>query len=89
MHAPARRGEVLREYLPARATVRERARQLGVSRQALTALLNRRAAISVDMALRPGSALGTSAEMWLQMLASHDLWKARRSRRPRVRRIVA
>jgi addiction module HigA family antidote len=41
------------------------------------------------MALRLEAALGTSAEMWVQMQADHDLWQARRHGRPKVRRIAA
>jgi len=40
------------------------------------------------MALRLEGALGTSAEMWLNMQTSHDLWRARK-RPPRVQRMPA
>lgn len=89
MHNPAHPGEVLREYLPKELPVGEAASRLGVSRQALSALLNGRAGVSAEMALRLEAALGTSAEMWVQMQAAHDLWQARRRGRPRVRRIAA
>lgn len=89
MHNPAHPGEVLREYLPKDLAVGEAADRLGVSRQALSALLNGRAGISADMALRLEAALGTSAEMWVQMQATRDLWQARRRGRPKVRRIAA
>ena len=89
MHNPAHPGEVLREYLPKELPVTEAAQRLGVSRQALSALLNGRAGISAEMALRLEAALGTSAEMWVQMQAAHDLWQARQQGRPRVRRIAA
>jgi len=52
MHNPAHPGEVLREYLPADMTVSDAARRLGVSRQTLSALLNKRAGVSAEMALR-------------------------------------
>lgn len=89
MHNPAHPGEVLREYLPKDLPVTEAAQRLGVSRQALSALLNGRAGISAEMALRLEAALGTSAEMWVQMQAARDLWQARQQKRPRVRRIAA
>ena len=89
MHNPAHPGEVLREYLPESLGVGESARRLGVTRQALSALLNGRAGISAEMALRLESALGTTAEMWLQMQSSYDLWVARQKRRPKVLRIAA
>ena len=89
MRNPAHPGEVLREYFPVSLGVTEAARRLGVTRQALSALLNGRAGVSAEMALRLESALGTSAEMWLEMQAGYDLWQARQHRRPKVERIAA
>ena len=89
MHNPAHPGEVLREFLPRDLPIGEIASRLGVSRQALSALLNGRAGVSAEMALRLEAALGTSAEMWVQMQANHDLWRARQLGRPKVRRIAA
>ncbi len=89
MHNPAHPGEVLREYLPENLAVTEAARRLGVTRQALSALLNGRAGVSAEMALRLEAALGTSAEMWLEMQVGYDLWQARRQRRPKVESIAA
>jgi addiction module HigA family antidote len=88
MHNPAHPGEVLREYLPEGMTVTEAAHRLGVTRQALSALLNGRAGVSADMSLRLSQALGTSAEMWLSMQAAYDLWEAKR-KPPKVGRIAA
>ena len=87
MHNPAHPGEVLREYLPEGLAVAEAAKRLGVTRQALSALLNGRAGMSAAMALRLEAALGVSAEMWLGMQTNHDLWLARK-RPPRVRRFA-
>lgn len=89
MFNPAHPGEVLQEYIPKSVTVTEAARRLGVSRQALSALLNGRAGVSAEMALRLSKAFGTSAEMWLSMQGTYDLWQARRRRQPRVQRIAA
>ena len=52
MHNPAHPGEVLGDYLPEDMTVGEVVRCLSVSRQALSALLNKRAGVSAEMALR-------------------------------------
>lgn len=89
MHNPAHPGEVLREYLPENMAVAEAAKRLGVTRQSLSALLNGRAGVSAGMALRLEVALGTSAEMWLEMQVGYDLWQARQHRRPKVDRIAA
>jgi len=58
MHNPAHPGEVLREYLPEGVSVGKAAKRLGVTRQALSALLNGRAGVSASMALRLEGALG-------------------------------
>ena len=89
MHNPAHPGELLREYLPETLGVTESAKRLGVTRQALSALLNGRAGVSAEMALRLEAALGTSAEMWVEMQAGYDLWLARQLRQPKVMRIAA
>lgn len=89
MHNPGHPGEVLREYLPAGMTVAEVADRLGVTRQALSALLNGRAGVSADMALRLSEALGTSAEMWLSMQIAYDLWRAEQKPRPKVKPLAA
>ena len=86
MHNPPHPGEVLQDTVLAdgRLSVSEFARKLGVSRVALSRVVNGRAAVSADMALRLSAALGGSAESWLTMQAAHDLWHASRKRRPKV-----
>ena len=89
MHNPAHPGEVLREYLPETLGVTESAKRLGVTRQALSAVLNGRAGVSAEMALRLEAALGIIAEMWVEMQAGYELWLARQQRQPKVMRIAA
>ena len=89
MHNPAHPGEVIREYLPKGLPVTAVAERLGVTRQAFSALLNGRAGISAEMALRLEAGLGTSAEMWIEMQAGYDLWKARQKPKPKVVPIAA
>jgi addiction module HigA family antidote len=89
MFDPAHPGEVLREYLPEGMSVTEAARRLGVTRQSLSAILNGRAGISAEMALRLAASLGTSAEMWLSMQSAYDLWQAEQRPRPKVEAMAA
>jgi antitoxin HigA-1 len=89
MYNPAHPGEVLREYLPAGMTIAQVAQHLGVTRQALSALLNGRAGVSAEMALRLSQAFGTSAEMWVSMQATYDLWVVKQKPRLKVSRIAA
>jgi len=51
---------------------------------ALSRILNGSAGISADMALRLRGALGTSAEMWINMQAQYDLWQAEKKPRPTI-----
>jgi antitoxin HigA-1 len=78
---PTHPGEVLREDVmkPLGLTVTESARRLGVTRKTLSSLLNCRASLSPDMAIRIGQATNTSPESWLHMQAKLDLWNASQS----------
>src|SRR5438105_4453278 len=84
MHNPPHPGEVLRDTVLAELSVSEFARKLGVSRVALSRVVNGRAAVSAEMAIRLAAALGGSPESWLRMQAAYDLWRASRKRRPKV-----
>lgn len=91
MHNPPHPGEVLREdVLPGLSlTVTEAARQLRITRVALSRVLHGKAAVSPDMALRLSAWLGTSAEVWLRMQVAYDLWRAAKRRQPRIARARA
>ncbi len=95
IHNPPHPGETLRDdVLPALGlTVTEAARQLGVTRAALSRVLNGRAAISPDMALRLeawlGSEQGGRAELWLSQQMAYDVWQARQKPRPAIQRLAA
>jgi len=86
MYNPPHPGEVLQGTVLAegRISVSEFARKLGVSRVALSRVVNGRAAVSADMALRLAAALGGSPESWLQMQAAYDLWHAAKRQKVRV-----
>jgi addiction module HigA family antidote len=86
MHNPPHPGEILQDTViqAGGITVTEFAKRLGVSRVALSRVINARAAVSADMALALAAALGGSAESWLQMQAAYDLWHAAKKRRPKV-----
>ena len=91
MRNPPHPGEILRELClePLGLTVTDAARSLGVSRKTLSAILNGRAGISPDMAIRLSQALDTSPESWLSQQAQYDLWKAAQSGRDiRVKKLV-
>ncbi|HUO05276.1 MAG TPA: HigA family addiction module antitoxin [Candidatus Binataceae bacterium] len=92
MHNPAHPGEIIRELClePLGLSVTEAARGLGVTRKALSELLNGRAGVSPAMALRLAKAFGTSAESWMNMQQQYDLWRAGKTvRLGKVRRMKA
>ena len=75
---------------PLQVSVTEAARALGVSRKTLSAIINGRAGISPEMAVRLSIAFGTSAESWLNQQTQYDLWHAERRRKElRVRKLAA
>ena len=92
MHNPPHPGEVLRELClePLELTVTGAAEGLGVSRKTLSAILNGRAGISPEMAIRLSKAFGTSAESWLNQQMQYDLWVAEQAAGDiRVKRLSA
>ena len=90
MRNPPHPGDVLWELhlKESGISISEAALRLGISRQAMSAILNGRAGISADMALRLSEALCTSAEMWTGMQSAYDLWQARQQKRPKVKALA-
>jgi addiction module HigA family antidote len=91
MHAPPHPGGIVRrQCLDALGlSVTAAAKGLGVTRQALSDLVNERAGVSVEMAIRLSKAFGSSPETWLGLQMAWDLWQARdREEAIRVRRFA-
>ncbi|TGG89407.1 addiction module antidote protein, HigA family [Natronospirillum operosum] len=92
MHNPPHPGEVIRELClePLGLSVTEAAEALGVSRKTLSAILNGRAGISPEMAIRLSIAFDTTAESWLTQQFQYELWYAEQRRKDlKVRKLVA
>ena len=92
MHNPPHPGEILRQLCiePLGLSVTEAAKGLGVSRKTLSAILNGRAGVSPEMAVRLSIAFGTSSESWLNQQIQYDLWLAEKGRKNlRVLRLAA
>ena len=92
MHNPPHPGEILRELClePLGISVTAAADSLGVSRKTLSAILNGRAGISPEMAVRLSIAFDTSAESWLNQQMQYDLWRAEKKRKSlKVERLAA
>ncbi len=92
MHNPPHPGEILRGLClePLGLTVTQAARALGVSRKTLSSILNGRAGISAEMAVRLSIAFSTSAESWLRQQLQFDLARAEAKRKSlRVKKLAA
>ena len=92
MHNPPHPGEVIRELCidPLGLSVTEAAEALGVSRKTLSNILNGRAGISPEMAVRLSIAFETTAESWLNQQIQYDLWFAEKERKNlNVKKLVA
>lgn len=78
MHDPPHPGEIIREQClePLGLSVTAAAEGLGVSRKALSELLNGHTGVSPDMAIRLAKAFGGTAETWLRLQMQYDLWQA-------------
>ena len=61
---------------PLGLSVSEGAKVLGVTRQTLSKLVNGKAGVSPEMALRLAKAFGSTPDTWLRMQTAHDLAKA-------------
>lgn len=78
MKNPSHPGKVVRVSClePLDLTVTEGAKVLGVSRQALSNLVNGHARMSIDMAIRLAKAFGSTTETWIRLQASYDVAQA-------------
>jgi len=91
MFNPPHPGAVLREFcLGPGLTITRLAKALGVSRKTLSAIINERAGISPEMAIRLSKAFGDSPKMWLGMQMDYDLWQMRKvAGKIKVKKIAA
>jgi antitoxin HigA-1 len=87
MHNPPHPGEIIRALClePLGISVTDAAKSLGVTRKALSELLNGKSGVSPSMALRLAIAFDTSPESWLNMQQQYDLYHARKN--PALRRV--
>ena len=89
MHNPPHPGDVLKDgvFADNLVSVTDAATALGVTRVSLSRVLNGKAGVSAEMAVRLGKWLGTGPEVWINMQAQYELWKAEQALKTMVRKI--
>ncbi len=82
-------GELLREdvLLPLGIEVTDAANRLGMSRTTLSRVINGRAGISPDLAIRLERAGVSTARFWMALQANYELSQAEHRKQPKVQRI--
>jgi addiction module HigA family antidote len=78
MHNPPHPGEIIKELClePLELSITAAANALGVSRKTLSSIINGKAGISPEMAVRLSIAFNTSSESWMNQQSQYDLWQA-------------
>ena len=82
MHNPPHPGLIIKKLClePLGVTVTDAAKALGVSRKTLSSIINGKAGISPEMAVRLSIAFNTSSESWMNQQSQYDLWQAEQHR---------
>ncbi|MEQ1704854.1 MAG: HigA family addiction module antitoxin [Rickettsiales bacterium] len=91
MKNPSHPGEIIRECIEgSNLNVTEAANVLGVTRAALSRVVNAKASVSPEMAVRLSKAFGSTIGFWLRLQLNFDLAQMeKKSSKIRVRRIVS
>jgi addiction module HigA family antidote len=88
MYNPPHPGKLIQEYMEGLGlTITALAAHLKVTRAALSRIVNGKAAISPDMALRLGAAFQSRPELWVDLQAQYDLWRASKAQRVKIKPI--
>ena len=84
MHNPPHPGLIIKELClePLGVTVTDATKALGVSRKTLSSIINGKAGISPEMAVRLSIAFNTSSESWMNQQSQYDLWQAMTLKEP-------
>jgi len=89
MHDPSHPGELLREWLEGtQISITALAAHIGVTRAKLSRIINGHAGVTAEIDLRLNQALGTREGLWLDLQTQRDLWVAKQSKSPRIKRLV-
>ncbi len=83
MHNPAHPGEIIKGLClePTDMSVADAAKHLGVSRKTLYKIINGNGSVTPEMALRLELVFGSTAQTWLNMQTTYDLWRLKDKRK--------
>lgn len=78
LRKPAHPGRILRKHYiePLDLTITKLSETLGVSRKAVSAIVNEKKSVTPDMALRLSQAFDTSPDLWANLQKTFDMWEA-------------
>jgi antitoxin HigA-1 len=91
MHNPPHPGEVLKDgvFADGNISVTDAAAALGITRVSLSRVLNSKAGVSAEMAVRLGKWLSTGPEVWINLQAQFDLSNAEQAMKSKIKKITA
>jgi addiction module HigA family antidote len=87
MHNPPHPGAILRDlYMkPLKVSILDAAKALGVTSKHVSGIVNGRARVTADMAIRLAAVFATEAQLWVNLQGQHDLWVASQKKPPNVK----
>lgn len=73
---PSHPGEILKEFYLSElnVSITDFANDIGVSRKAVSAIINGHKSVTAEMAMRFAKAMNTTPQLWLNLQANYDLW---------------
>jgi antitoxin HigA-1 len=76
MHNPPHPGEIIKGLWlnPMGISITDAAKAMGISRKTLSKIINKKAGITPEMAVRLSITLGASPESWMKHQISYELW---------------
>ena len=88
IYNPASPGELFREFL-GDTTATHLAEHIGVARATISRILNGRTAVTMDLSIRLGEALGLSPDFFSKAQLQYDLWIESQKKRRKIRPLAA
>ena len=87
---PTSPGEILSgEFLkPLQITQKDLADHLACDYKVINRIVNELAGVTPEMATKLAAALDTTPDFWLNAQMAVDLWRVRRTKRPRIRSMI-